>query len=195
MQEKGAIDGRRLWVDECRRNPNGALRGRGHTDGGAGLRTARAGPCRPRWTRVAAPRWPKRPRRASPSPDATSEEERDEKGETTNSPGRTSHVDGAPGDGGWDSEHVTASPPGGQAASGKSKAWLCSGSTAVEGNGVVGAPARGRLHGARQRHADVWTRAAGPRQAEQAGRGAAYMEDSSPERSMQGVHDHGAGRA
>jgi hypothetical protein len=25
---EGAIDGRRLWVDECRRNPNGALRGR-----------------------------------------------------------------------------------------------------------------------------------------------------------------------
>jgi hypothetical protein len=56
---------------------------------------------------------------------------------------------------------VTASPPGGQAAGGESKAWLCSGSTAVEGNGVAGASARRRLHGARRGRASAWARAAG----------------------------------
>jgi hypothetical protein len=46
---------------------------------------------------------------------------------------------------------VTASPLGGQAAGDEGKAWLCSGSTAVDGNNIVGTCLRAtRVAGARR---------------------------------------------
>jgi hypothetical protein len=87
-----------LAMTERQPHQDGLWRGQGHTGGGAGLRAARAGPCRPRWQRAAAPRAPTRPRQAGSSPGAMSEKERDEKGgegeltsaDSTTSTGRAS---------------------------------------------------------------------------------------------------------
>jgi hypothetical protein len=52
------------WLQRSASRARTDRQGQGRTGGGAGRRTARAGLCRPRWQRAAAPCVPTRPRRS-----------------------------------------------------------------------------------------------------------------------------------